>query len=112
VSQFRLSVSLLNTIVKNREEIERNYVHCGPFSKQLKSLNCSPLEKLGSALAAWFKQACEANASVDGWHPPQGEGLAFLPCLANFSASNRWTDLIGYTILFTELYQLQTIARN
>jgi hypothetical protein len=35
-SHCRLSVSMLNTNVKNREEIERRYVQCGPFSKQQK----------------------------------------------------------------------------
>jgi hypothetical protein len=72
---LRLSVSTLNTTVKNREEIERSYVQCGPFSKQQISLKRSPLEKLKSALAAWLKEAHESNASTDGWHPPQGEGL-------------------------------------
>jgi hypothetical protein len=55
VSQLGLSVSSLNTAVKSHEEIERSYVQCGPFSKQQKSLNCLLLEKLESALAAWFK---------------------------------------------------------
>jgi hypothetical protein len=56
--------------VKNREETERHYsyIHCGPFPKQRKSLKHSPLEKLESALAAWFKQAGEGNASIDGTH--------------------------------------------
>jgi hypothetical protein len=52
----------------NHEEIERRYVQCGPSSKQQKSLKYSPLEKLESALAAWFKQACESNPSIDGNH--------------------------------------------
>jgi hypothetical protein len=56
-SQLRLSASMLNTTVKNCEESERMHVQCGPFSKQRISRKCSPLEKLESALAAWFKQA-------------------------------------------------------
>jgi hypothetical protein len=60
-----LSKSILNTVVKNHEEIKGSYIQCGPFSKQQKSLKCSPLEKLDSALAAWFKQVWENNASTD-----------------------------------------------
>jgi hypothetical protein len=48
------------------EEVTR--VQCEPFFKEQKSLKHSPLEKLESALAAWFKQAREKNASVDGTH--------------------------------------------
>jgi hypothetical protein len=51
-SWLRRSLSTLNTIVTNSEEIEISYVQCGPFSKQRKSLKHSPLEKLESALAA------------------------------------------------------------
>jgi hypothetical protein len=40
-SWLRLSVSMLSTIVKNREETERSYVQRGPFSKQQKALQCS-----------------------------------------------------------------------
>jgi hypothetical protein len=29
-------------------------------------MTCSPLKKLKSALAAWFKQVHESNASTDG----------------------------------------------
>jgi hypothetical protein len=56
VSQLGFSVSTLNTIVKNYEDIERNYVQCGPVSKQWKSLKHALLEELESALAVWFKQ--------------------------------------------------------
>jgi hypothetical protein len=65
-SRLRLSMSTLYTIVKNCEEIEKRYVQCGPFSKQWKLLKDSPLEKLESAFAAWFKQACDSNACIDG----------------------------------------------
>jgi hypothetical protein len=52
VSRLGLSsVSTLNT-VKNCEETETSYVQCGPFSKQQKSSEHSPLEELESALAA------------------------------------------------------------
>jgi hypothetical protein len=37
-SWLRLSVSTLNPIMKNHEEIERSFVQCGPYSKQQKSL--------------------------------------------------------------------------
>jgi hypothetical protein len=50
-SWLRLPVPILNPTVKNREETGRSYVQCGPFSKQWKSLKCSPLEELESALA-------------------------------------------------------------
>jgi hypothetical protein len=43
---------MLNTTVKNHEQIERGYVQRGPFSKQWKSLKRSPLEELESAFAA------------------------------------------------------------
>jgi hypothetical protein len=51
-SQLRLPVSALDTIVKNNDETEGNYVHCGPLPEQCKSLKCSPLEVLESALAS------------------------------------------------------------
>jgi hypothetical protein len=50
---------MLNTTVKNCEEIDRRYVECGPFSKHWKLLKCLPLENLESVLAAWFKEACK-----------------------------------------------------
>jgi hypothetical protein len=31
--QLGLSVSLLNTIVKNHEAVDRSYIRCGTFSK-------------------------------------------------------------------------------
>jgi carbonic anhydrase/acetyltransferase-like protein (isoleucine patch superfamily) len=61
-------LSTLNAIVKNHEETERRHVQCGPFSKQQKTLKCSSLEKMESAVAAWFKQARKYNASIDGTH--------------------------------------------
>jgi hypothetical protein len=48
--------------------VKKSYVQRGPFSKQQISLKYSPLEKLESAFAAWFKQTCESNASIDGTH--------------------------------------------
>jgi hypothetical protein len=56
-SWLRLSVSMLNTIVKNHEERERSYTQCEPSSKNWKSLNCLLLEKLVPSLTAWLKQA-------------------------------------------------------
>jgi hypothetical protein len=68
------------TIVKNHEETETSFIQCRPFSKQRKSLKHSPLEKLESALAAWFNQACESNASIDGTHL-QEKALHIASCL-------------------------------
>jgi centromere protein B len=77
--------------VKNHKQIERIYAQFGPFSKQRKSLKLSPLEKVESALAAWFKPARESNASVDGTHL-KDKALHIVDRLgvANFSASNGW----------------------
>jgi hypothetical protein len=73
MSWLRLPLPTLNLIVKNHEEIERRYVQCGPSSKQWKALRCLPLEKLESVLAAWFKQACENNASIDAYRSLSSE---------------------------------------
>lgn len=59
-------MSILNTTVKNQEEAERRCAKYGPLSKQWKSLKCSPLKKLESALSARFKQTYKSNASIDG----------------------------------------------
>jgi centromere protein B len=92
-SRLRLSVSTLNTIVKNHEEIERMYIQCGPFTKPWKSLKRLPLEKLESALSSWFKQARENNASIDGNHlKEKALHIAAHLGIANFSASNRWIN--------------------
>jgi hypothetical protein len=61
------------------------------FSKHHKSLKCSPLEELESALAAQFKQARESNASIDGTHlKERGIHISARLEIANFSASNGW----------------------
>jgi hypothetical protein len=88
-SCLRLSVPTLNLTVKSHKETERSFVECGPFSKQQKTLKCLSLEKLESALAAWFKQACESNASIGGTHL-KGKGFYISPYLeiANFSVFN------------------------
>jgi hypothetical protein len=67
-SWLRLSVPALNTIVKNRREIERSFVQCALFSKQQKSLKCLPTDELESAIAAVFKQTRQSNASIDCTH--------------------------------------------
>jgi hypothetical protein len=92
-SHLRLSMCTLNSDVKNHEGTERKYVQCGPFSKQQKSLKRSPLEKLECALAAWFKLACESNASIDSTHLKE-KALHIVTRLGivNFSASNGWID--------------------
>jgi hypothetical protein len=85
-------VFTLNTIVKNREEIERSYIQCGSFSKHQKSLKYSPLEKL-AALTAWFKQACKSNSSADGTHLKEKVlNIATNLRTDNFSATNGWLD--------------------
>jgi hypothetical protein len=62
-----LSVSTLHKIVSKWPKIEKNYSCCGPsFSKEPKSLKS--LEELETIHSAWFKQACTANASIDGSH--------------------------------------------
>jgi hypothetical protein len=50
-----------------------------------------PLEKLESALAAWFKQAHESNASIDGAHLRE-MALLISACLeiANFLSFSGW----------------------
>jgi hypothetical protein len=90
-SHLRLSVSMLNTTVRNYEEIESYYTECGPLSKQHKSLKCSPLEELESALAAWCKQACESNAFIDGTHLKEALHIATRLGIANF-AIFQWVD--------------------
>jgi hypothetical protein len=71
------------------KKIERSYFQCGAFSKQQKSLKHLPQEKLESALAAWFKQARENNASTDDTHLKE-KALHIIACLgiANFLASS------------------------
>jgi hypothetical protein len=90
-SCLRYSLSTLNTIVKNHEETERRHVQCGPFSKQQTSLKRSSLEKMESTLAAWFKQARECNASIDGTHLKE-KALHIAACLGipNFQVSSGW----------------------
>jgi hypothetical protein len=79
--------------MKNREEIERSYIQCGPFSKQRKSLKCSPQAKLNAALAAQFTQACEINASIDGTHLKEKALHIMFPLgIANVLASTGWND--------------------
>jgi hypothetical protein len=92
-SQLRLSVSPLNTVVNNHEEIEGSYAQCGPFSKQQKLLKCLPLEKLEFALAAWFKQARESNASTGGTHLKEKTfNIASYLGIANFLDWNGWIN--------------------
>jgi hypothetical protein len=57
----------LITVVKC-EEIARSCIQCGPLFKQCKLLKHSPLEELECALAVWFKQTHESNASTDSTH--------------------------------------------
>jgi hypothetical protein len=66
--QMRLSVTTVSTIVLNSEETEKSYIHCGPSSKQWKSLKHSPLKELESTLAALFKQVSESDDSKNGTH--------------------------------------------
>jgi hypothetical protein len=75
--------------VNKCEKIERSFIQCRPFSKQQKSLKCSPLEELDSALAAHFKQAHESNASGDGIYlKEKGLHVSAHLEIANYSGSN------------------------
>jgi hypothetical protein len=88
----RLSVSILNSIVKNHEEIERSCIQLGPFSEQWISLECLPLEKLESAITAGFKKAYESNASTDGTHIKEKVLYISRLRITNFLASNGLID--------------------
>jgi hypothetical protein len=51
------------------------------------------LEELESTLAAWFKQSCEGNASIDGTHLKEEVlHISIYLGLVKFSASNGWID--------------------
>jgi hypothetical protein len=101
-------VSTINTTVKNRQKVERRYVQCEPLSKQWKSLKHSPPEKLESGLAAWFKQACESNAFLDGIHLKENAlHIATYLGLTNFLASSGWIAGFKRPTLFTELCQVR-----
>jgi hypothetical protein len=102
-SHLRLSVSTLTTTVKNCETTERTYVQCGTFCKQQKLLKHLPVKKLETALAAWFKQAYESNASIDGTNIK--EKALHIPArvgTTNFLASNRWINRSDYRTLSGE----------
>jgi hypothetical protein len=60
-----LSVSTLNAVGRYSEEIERYCTQHEISFKQWKSLICSPVEELESALATWFKQLHGESASID-----------------------------------------------
>jgi hypothetical protein len=94
-SHLRLSVSTLNTTMKDCEDFEGGFVQCGPFSKQLKALQCPPLEELEYALASWCKQACESNAFIDGTHFKE-KTLHISACLGktNFVILQWWNQHI------------------
>jgi hypothetical protein len=66
-SWLSLTVPTLNPVVKNREETERSFVQCRPFSRQLKSLKCLALEELESPLAASRESRSVDSKSVDDW---------------------------------------------
>lgn len=101
---WHFQVSLLNITEMNHLETKRSYIQCALFSKQHKWLKHLPLEKLDSALAMWFKQAWESNASVNGSHiKEKSSHIAPHLGIANFLASNGWNRLTSDT-LFTELF--------
>lgn len=68
-------------------------IQCVPFSKQQKSLKQLPLEKVESALAAWFKQACANSGSVGGT-VIRIKALYVTACLGldSFTGSSGWID--------------------
>jgi hypothetical protein len=84
---------MLNTFVKKLEETERSYIQRGPSSRQRKSQKRLPQKKLESALAAWFKQACESNVSIAVTHlKEKALHIASYLGITIFSASNGWID--------------------
>ena len=85
-------VSTLNTTVSERSDIKKSYSCCGPlFSKHPKSLKTSPLEELETILSVWFKQACTANAFIDGPHlKVKALNIAAHLGINGFRASNGW----------------------
>jgi hypothetical protein len=63
------------------------------FSNQQAWLKCPPLEKPESSLAAWFKQARESNASIDGTHlKEKALHITTRLWIADFSAYSGWSD--------------------
>jgi hypothetical protein len=51
------------------------------------------MEGLESALAAWFMQACDSYASIEGTHLKEKVShIAAHLGIANFSASSGWID--------------------
>jgi hypothetical protein len=72
-------------------------------------LKCSPLEELGSALAASFKQACEDSASIDGTHlKKKGVHSSSHLEVANFPASGGWISRFKKRHNITEIYLMPT----
>jgi len=87
-----LSVSTLHKIVSKQSEIEKSYMHCGPlFSKEPKSLKTPPLEELETILLAWFKQAHNANTSIDRPHLKEKTTCSCWSRYRQF-AGIRWLD--------------------
>jgi hypothetical protein len=85
-------VSTLNTTASKQSDIKKSYLCCGPsFSKEPKSLKTSPLEELETIVSLWFKQACTANASIDGPHlKEKAPNEAARLRINSFRASNGW----------------------
>ena len=85
-------VLTLNTIMSKQSDIKKSYSCCGPsFSKEPKPLKTSTLEELETILSVWFKQACTANASIDGPHLKEKALIVAAHLGINgFWASNGW----------------------
>jgi hypothetical protein len=66
-SRLRLSVSMLNTTVKDHGEIERRYVQYG-FLQAAEVTEMFTTGETGICSCCWFKQTRESNASIDGTH--------------------------------------------
>jgi hypothetical protein len=85
--QLRLSVPTLNPIVKKIK-----FCQVGAFLQAVKSLKCSPIEELESALTAQLKQV-KSTASIHGTHlKEKGLHISTHQEIANFSASNAWNS--------------------
>jgi hypothetical protein len=87
--QLGISVSTLNTIVKDQKIIEENANQC----RQMVTKQKSRFEKLEDILKEWFENARLSNLPVSGgvlWEKAMhiAKGLH----TDNLSASNGWTD--------------------
>lgn len=91
--QLCLPISTLNTIIKNRGNIEKNANQCGPMAKKRKYVKSSKYEKMEDILKEWFISARSANIPISG-NVLREKALCIAAKLNmdNFTASNGWVD--------------------